>query len=145
MYCIYIFFSLNNPLNSSTGCEKSYFSDSNPYSIVARGDCTFEEKLTAALESNAKGLIVYNSLYGIYQDRLYASSSDYDCSNGNGYVDEIIHPIYGTEMDATMPTSCTQNSNCASGKCVVANFSGNSLSGNAFQSYFFIEIDCVVI
>mmetsp|Transcript_5916 Transcript_5916/g.8820 ORF Transcript_5916/g.8820 Transcript_5916/m.8820 type:complete len:684 (+) Transcript_5916:51-2102(+) len=113
---------------NSTGCEKSYFSESNPYAIVARGDCTFEEKLSIALESNAKGLIIYNTLYGIYQDRLFASSSDYDCDNGNGYVDKIISPVYGTEMDATMPTSCTQNSNCASGKCVIANFTGVSLS-----------------
>ena len=110
---------------NSTGCQTSTL-NGDAYLLVGRGECSFEDKLSAALSSNAKGLIVYNSLQGIYQDRLYASSLDYDCYNGVGYVKEIISPIYGDEMNALIPSSCTANSKCASQRCVVANETASS-------------------
>lgn len=99
-----------------TGCNPSS-EGTGTILLVARGECTFEEKLLSALASNADGLIVFNSLQGIYQNRLYASSLDYDCGNGVGYIQNISLPVYDIEM----PSECTSNSMCASQKCVIAN------------------------
>jgi hypothetical protein len=91
------------------------------YIMVSRGTCTFQEKQTAAYNIGAKGIIIYNSLTGIYQGKDYASYTDYECDNGFGYVDHVISPVYSDTMNALMPASCTGNPLCSSGKCIVTN------------------------
>lgn len=91
------------------------------YLLVSRGNCSFDTKAIAAESQGAKGIVVYNSLEGIYQGKGVASESDYNCDNGYGYVNNTVEPIYGDEMQELMPSSCTKNSNCDSGRCLVTN------------------------
>ena len=74
-----------------------------------------------AVEAGASGLIVYNSLKGIYQNKTYASPMDYECKYGQGYVNRIISPVWSEQMTASMPVSCTGNEDCLSGVCVLTN------------------------
>jgi len=106
------------------GCENPSVSIKNIqsfYLLVSRGNCSFVDKAIAAESIGAVGVIIYNSLEGIYQDRSYALDTDYDCDKGSGYVTSLQYPIYSDEMDALMPTSCTGASTCDSGKCVLTN------------------------
>jgi hypothetical protein len=89
--------------------------------MVSRGSCTFLEKIAAAEKIGAQGVVIYNSLEGIYMGKNYARSDDYECDNGSGYVDKIITPVYGDKMDALMPRTCTQDVKCASNRCIVTN------------------------
>jgi hypothetical protein len=112
--------------DSKDGCYKPYVTTKNSqgssfYVLISRGNCSFEAKAHAAIGLGAVGVVVYNSLEGIYQGRNYASTSDYECANGMGYVPKIISPIYSSAMDETMPEVCTKSSLCDSGKCVVTN------------------------
>lgn len=79
---------------SKDGCtvtSKSSFEhdNSNFLMFVERGNCSFESKAIIAESIGATGIVVYNSLEGIYQGNNYASDTDYDCDNGEGYVDEV--------------------------------------------------------
>ncbi len=124
------YYRLLEPSGDSNGCEPTITKLAKNiqfYLLVSRGTCTFQEKQIAAYGLGAKGIVVYNSLEGIYQGNNYASSLDYDCDNGSGYVDHVTSPVYSSEMDAMMPTSCTADSRCASGKCVVTNMTDTSL------------------
>jgi hypothetical protein len=91
------------------------------YLLVSRGNCSFIDKAVAAAEVGASGVVIYNSLEGIYQGRDYALETDYECDNGSGYIPEVLSPVYSDEMNALMPDSCTKNSKCDSGRCVVTN------------------------
>jgi hypothetical protein len=44
------------------------------YLLVARGNCSFIDKATAAKNAGALGVVVYNSLQGIYQSLLPSES-----------------------------------------------------------------------
>ena len=122
-----IYRKLVRPLGDSDGCSPEvptlFPKNSQFYLLVQRGNCTFTDKAIAAENVGAKGVIIYNSLEGIYQGMDYADSIDYECNNGEAYVpqEDIISPVYSSEMDDAMPTSCTQNSQCASGRCVFTN------------------------
>ena len=91
------------------------------YLLVARGNCSFIDKATAAKNAGALGVVVYNSLQGIYQGNRFASAMDYDCTNGEGYVRKLVEPVYGDAMNALMPTTCTQHLSCASKRCLLTN------------------------
>jgi len=91
------------------------------YLLVARGNCSFIDKATAAKNAGALGVVVYNSLQGIYQGRTYASPMDYECANGAGYVRKVVEPVYDDAMNALMPTTCTQHPSCASKRCLLTN------------------------
>ena len=91
------------------------------YLLVSRGNCSFESKAIAAESIGAKGVVIYNSLEGIYQGNEVASDIDYECDNGMGYINETLYPVYSDEMQSLMPESCTKSSKCSSGKCVVTN------------------------
>lgn len=115
---------LFEPLNDADGCAPTivnYYGTQTFYLLVSRGTCTFESKAIAAYLLGAKGVVVYNSLQGIYGGRNYSAASEYECDNGASYVAELKYPLYGDEMNALMPEECTKDSRCASGKCVVTN------------------------
>ena len=102
------------------GCEKIVTNLSgNFYWLVERGNCSFSVKMNNAVRGGSIGLMVYNSLRGIYQEKDYASPSDYDCSAGVGYVEKLSYPVWKTAI----PTECTQNIKCKSQQCVVTNVS----------------------
>lgn len=112
------------PTGLQDGCEPNIPvlpKNAQFYLLVERGNCSFESKAVAAENVGAKGVVIYNSLEGIYQGNEVASDMDYECENGYGYVNETISPVYGDEMLARIPDSCTQSEKCASGKCVVTN------------------------
>lgn len=121
---------LLEPTNAADGCEPiitKLAKSVQYYLLVSRGVCSFQDKQAAAYYAGAKGVIVYNTLEGIYQGQNYSSEIDYDCDNGEGYIDNVSYPVYSDEMDAAMPRECTQNSKCDSGKCVVTNITDPNL------------------
>lgn len=134
-----LFMRLVKPLSGTDGCDPvapGLKGLQGFHLLVSRGNCTFLEKAIAAYNIGASGVVVYNSLEGIYQGNSYASSVDYDCDNGSGYVDTIISPIYSDEMTALMPTSCTANSKCSSGKCVFTNTTRSDLGSQVHVEFF---------
>ena len=122
-----IYRKLVRPIGDADGCAPQvptlFPKNSQFYLLVQRGNCTFSEKASAAEGVGAKGVIIYNALEGIYQGNDFADSVDYECNNGEAYVPEedVIFPIYSDEMNAAMPTSCTGNSLCSSGRCIFTN------------------------
>ena len=68
------------------------------YLLVSRGNCSFIDKAIAAKNVGALGVVVYNSIEGIYQGNKFASDVDYECDNGMGYVDTVLDPVYSDEM-----------------------------------------------
>jgi len=114
------------PEKNLDGCSHHYHASdmlSNYYWLVERGTCSFEQKAINAYSSGASGIIVHNSIKGIYRNQSYASREDYECDYGRGYVkpNHIIHPIWSTAMNKIMPVSCTQNKKCHSQQCVFTN------------------------
>jgi hypothetical protein len=65
---------------------------------------------------------VYNSLKGVYQDRNYALPLDYDCNNGQGWVQGglVISP-WEDDVSTKVPVSCSQQKSCASRRCLYTN------------------------
>lgn len=118
------FMKLVSPIGDPNGCnpEIKYLRPNQAFLLmVARGNCTFLDKTIAAANIGALGVVVYNSLEGIYKNNDYASSDDYECDNGSAYVFEVVTPVYSDEMNDLMPRSCTQDSKCASNRCLVTN------------------------
>ena len=117
---------ISNTLHSQ-GCEISVISivDNLPfYLLVSRGNCTFEEKAMNAQNSGASGIIIYDSLIGIYHNHNYADSDDYNCNDGSAFIDTLIEPIYEQSMIDTIPQSCM--SNCPSNQCIVTNITSSN-------------------
>lgn len=113
-------YSLRNVEEKNNGCSE--FSDSiDGLYVIPRGNCSFYEKSYNAMIAGASGVIIYNSLENVYGNNAFANSVDYDCSNGQAYVDTLKYPLYGTEMTELMPETCTQDSLCDSHICVVTN------------------------
>ena len=118
---------LVQPLGDEDGCSPEvpqlFPKNSQFYLLVARGNCTFTEKAAAAEAQGAKGVVIYNSLEGIYQGNEWADSSDYECANGEAWVPEsdVITPVYSEESDLAMPIECSASSLCSSQKCVYTN------------------------
>ena len=117
---------LVKPVGDDDGCNPvipRLQHNSQFYLLVARGNCSFIDKAIAAETAGAKGIVVYNSIEGIYQGNTYAASTDYECDNGQSYIpsDEIIYPVYSDEMISRIPTECSQDSKCSSGHCVLTN------------------------
>lgn len=106
----------SNPVISTTKALSASY-----YLLIARGNCSFEQKVVNAVKLGASGVVIYNSLEGIYQGKQYADPRDYDCNKGVGYVHEIIQPIYSADMDDIMPDKCTKATGCDSGRCVLTN------------------------
>eukprot|EP00903_Cladosiphon_okamuranus_P014280 g13263.t1 len=87
--------------------------------LVERGNCFFDEKALAAQEAGAEGLVVMNSVEGIYQDKTAATDKyDYECSNGEGWVKDIQEPLWDSH---NTDEACWSNDKCDSGVCVVTN------------------------
>lgn len=116
-----------NPVLSQT--VDSYAKE-NFYLLVARGNCSFDEKSLAASKIGAKGIVVYNNEESIYDGLKYANETDYECSSGSGYVNnaDIVFPIYGDDMISKMPSSCTQNDKCSSKRCLLTSNSSQFTS-----------------
>ena len=123
-----VFVRLVKPVSGFDGCDPvppTFWDDLKFYLLVSRGNCTFLEKTVAASNIGASGVVVFNSIEGIYQGNDHASSDDYDCENGSGYVDSLLSPVYSDEMTALMPSSCTLDSKCSSKRCVLTNSTRN--------------------
>jgi hypothetical protein len=124
------FMKLVSPTGNSNGCNPQVrlLRPKQPFLLmVSRGNCTFLDKISAAEHIGAQGVVIYNSLEGIYMGKNYARSDDYECDNGSGYVSKIITPVYGYEMNALMPRTCTHNTKCASNRCIVTNTTSTEL------------------
>ena len=121
-----MFMRLVKPVSGFDGCAPvapSLRNNLGFYLLVSRGNCSFIDKAVAAKKIGALGVVVYNSLEGIYQGKDYASDIDYECDNGSGYIDMdgITSAVYDDAVNDLMPESCTKHSNCDSGRCVVTN------------------------
>ena len=116
---------LFEPTNDNDGCapDVPHVPHGVFYLLVSRGNCSFAAKTEAAENVGASGIIVYNSLEGIYAGQNYASETDYECDNGEGWIstEDITLPVYSDEMTSIMPAECTSDSKCSSGKCVFTN------------------------
>ena len=120
-----VFIRLVKPTSGLDGCNPiapPLRNNLGFYLLVSRGNCSFIDKAIAAKNAGALGVVVYNSLQGIYQGLDYASPTDYECKNGMGYVKTVLDPVYSDGMDTSMPTVCTQHPNCASKRCLVTNY-----------------------
>jgi hypothetical protein len=117
------FMRLVKPLSGFDGCAPvpQVLKSSSFYLLVSRGNCSFADKAIAAANIGARGVVIYNSLEGIYQGNDTASSNDYECDNGSGHVSTVISPVYSDEMNDLMPESCTQDSKCSSKRCILTN------------------------
>ena len=54
-------------------------------------------------------LCIYNSMEGIYSEKAYADSRDYDCENGYsqyGTAAMTKSDVYGSKMTSSIPSSC---------------------------------------
>ncbi|CAM9990627.1 unnamed protein product, partial [Choristocarpus tenellus] len=136
------------PTSSADACEEVEVDvpeeGEDFYLLSDRGNCAFEAKAIAAEAVGAKGLLVMNSLEGIYQSPLpclltqpvtvtyhplppiqigqgnsvAVDKLDYECSNGEGWVAELASPVWSTE---NTDVACTSNPSCSSQVCVVTN------------------------
>jgi hypothetical protein len=119
------------PSSDAKGCgeiSKPYVSRSMPFVLILeRGECSFYSKAKNAQEAGAAAVLIYNSLEGIYSEKPYADSRDYDCSNGEGWVEHSIvkdmtsSDVYGPTMVGSIPDSCSNNRHCNSDVCLYTN------------------------
>jgi len=124
-----LFHRLLRPTGDATGCDGNlqvplYYPPYLSFDVLlSRGTCSFYDKALAAKAIGASGVIVYNSLQGIYGSKTYAEEIEYDCNNGAGWILEssILSPPYDSGMNDIMPTVCTDSSSCSSGRCVLTN------------------------
>ncbi|CAN0017698.1 unnamed protein product [Scytosiphon promiscuus] len=87
--------------------------------LVERGNCFFDVKALAAQEAGAEGLVVMNTVEGIYQDKSAATDKyDYECDNGEGWVKELQEPVWNSQ---NTDEACWSNDACESQVCVVTN------------------------
>eukprot|EP00640_Fibrocapsa_japonica_P000613 CAMPEP_0113934592 /NCGR_PEP_ID=MMETSP1339-20121228/1905_1 /TAXON_ID=94617 /ORGANISM="Fibrocapsa japonica" /LENGTH=642 /DNA_ID=CAMNT_0000936457 /DNA_START=48 /DNA_END=1976 /DNA_ORIENTATION=+ /assembly_acc=CAM_ASM_000762 len=87
--------------------------------LLERGNCTFTHKALIAQSLGAKGLVVYNSLQGMYQGLEYGIEKvDYECSNGQAWVNSAVSPPWSP---ANSPDACAGDDACDSGKCMATN------------------------
>lgn len=110
--------------DSKLGCDTSTMKISNDFVspfllLIARGNCTFETKALNAQKLGASGVIIYNTIEGLYRNSEVAPPGEYECKNGLGYVQDIYYPVYGKQMIDTIPDSCTNDEKCASNTCVI--------------------------
>ena len=121
----------------TTGCKPilkdPLATPDNFYLLVERGECSFEQKGREAQKLGALGLIVYNSLKGIYQNKNYADPEDYDCNRGQAWFDlekGIVGnpgrmykdlPVWHDDVTANIPSLCTESQSCESKRCLFTN------------------------
>ena len=119
------------PSSDAKGCGKistPYISHSMPYVLILeRGGCSFYSKAQNAQDAGAAAVLIYNSLEGIYSGKSYADSQDYECKNGEGWVDHSIvdgmtsSDVYGYNFVSSIPSGCSSNRHCKSNVCVYTN------------------------
>ncbi|CAM9516340.1 unnamed protein product [Ascophyllum nodosum] len=117
-----IYMPLRVPSGEFDGC-KDVSVDDQPTAgfalLVERGHCFFDVKALAAQTAGARGIVVMNSLRGIYQEKDAATNKyDYECSNGEGWVENLVSPLWSPD---NTDEACWSNSACESGVCVVTN------------------------
>ncbi|CBJ48823.1 putative growth-on protein GRO10 [Ectocarpus siliculosus] len=115
---------LRVPKSDADGCGKVTVEDPPEGGggfvlLVERGNCFFDAKALAAQEAGAEGLVVMNSVEGIYQDNSAATDKyDYECDNGEGWVKDLQTPVWDP---LNTDEACWSNDACDSGVCVVTN------------------------
>eukprot|EP00638_Chattonella_subsalsa_P000540 CAMPEP_0117755468 /NCGR_PEP_ID=MMETSP0947-20121206/13472_1 /TAXON_ID=44440 /ORGANISM="Chattonella subsalsa, Strain CCMP2191" /LENGTH=562 /DNA_ID=CAMNT_0005574813 /DNA_START=348 /DNA_END=2036 /DNA_ORIENTATION=- len=98
--------------------------ESNFLLLVERGNCTFTQKVLNAQMNGASGVIIYNSLRGMYRGKNYGlDKTDYECGNGEGWVENVVQPIWSTENE---PEECTSDPRCDSGRCILTNITDST-------------------
>lgn len=119
---------LRVPSGDADGCEDVQVDDAPSGGfvlLVERGNCFFDVKALAAQEAGAKGLVVMNSLAGIYQNKEAATDKyDYECSNGEAWVKTLESPVWSP---SNTDEACWANDACGSGVCVVTNDTDTTL------------------
>jgi hypothetical protein len=121
---------LLRPSGSSNrqGCSSisvpSYYPSNTPYILLLeRGSCSYYDKAINAKAAGASGMLVHNTLEGIYANKQYASSEAYECKNGKGWVSQshMSGNIWSSTNQALVPSSCSGNKKCSSKQCVYTN------------------------
>ncbi len=116
------------PETLKDGCSSVRVSDGvkSPFVLlVERGNCSFASKALAAQQIGAVGLIVANTVQGIYGNRPQAENRlDYECANGEGWVKEVSKPLWGP---LNSPPECEMDSLCRSRQCLVTSVTDDSL------------------
>uniref|UniRef100_A0A7S2H102 PA domain-containing protein n=1 Tax=Octactis speculum TaxID=3111310 RepID=A0A7S2H102_9STRA len=109
------------PTNLQDGCDPklptSVVANARDYALLVQRspNCTFEARALAAQQTNVSGLIVQNSIEGIYKNRSYTTDKyDYECDNGRSYTTSI-----ADKMDGFPDSSCASDYQCDSGRCVL--------------------------
>jgi len=119
------------PSSNSQGCDA--IQGINPLSefilLMERGNCTFTDKAMNAQKAGASGVIIYNSLKGLYRGIAYGiDKTDYECGNGEAWVSDVQQPYWSSE---NQPDECTQNPKCSSRKCILTNVTDPELGTKA--------------
>ncbi len=93
--------------------------------LVKRGNCSFASKALAAQNIGAVGLMVANTLEGIYGNRSQVESKlDYECADGKSWVKEVSKPRWNS---VNSPSECAMDPLCKSRQCLVTNITDDSL------------------
>jgi signal peptide peptidase-like protein 2B len=97
-----------------------------PFILVAeRGNCTFDSKALAAQTAGASGIVVVNTLEGVYAGRDHGEPmDDYECENGEGWLAAPVSPSWNPTNDVP---ECSTDSRCESGVCMMTNVTDASL------------------
>jgi hypothetical protein len=126
------------PTKGATGCDVEKISvpsflpsDEKFVLLLEAGQCSFYKKGIAAQRAGAAGVIVANTVRGIYGGRGHAKVSDVNCANGSGWIPaaKVLSPPYAAAMRDLMPMECTGDQRCASGRCLLTGVS-DPPSGN---------------
>ena len=116
------------PLNGETGCNAEgikvpeYVPSNEKFVLLLEtGNCSFYQKGIAAQRAGAAGVLVANTVKGIYGDSGHAKVSDVNCDLGIGWlpVNQILDPPYAPAMEDVMPLDCTGDQRCKSGRCLL--------------------------
>ena len=130
------FSRLVNPSSDAKGCDKistPYVPSTTSYVLLLeRGDCSFYDKAKNAQDAGASAVIIYNSLEGIYAGKSYASSRDYECSDGEASVSAssvkkmTSENVYSSTYTDAIPSTCASSRHCKSKICVYTNATASS-------------------
>jgi hypothetical protein len=126
------------PTKGVMGCDAEQIlvpsfhpSDEKFVLLLEAGQCSFYKKAIAAQRAGAAGVLFANTVRSVYGERGHAKASDVNCAHGSGWIPaaKVLSPPYAAAMRDVMPTECTGDQRCVSGRCLLTGAS-DPQSGN---------------
>ncbi len=122
------------PRHGEIGCESTIsLSNSLPNSakfviLLERGECAYYRKALIAQRAGASGVLIANTVRGVYGTRGHALISDVNCEAGSGWLPKarVLNPAYLPAMRDRMPAECTEDKRCMSHQCLLTNITNPS-------------------